>query len=368
MQRLRRKPVSTPLHRAVACPLPDRLRRSRQSGVTLTGLVVGMGVGTLVLSGGFSVYLMIAQGARENLQQARLSQELRAALEVMQQDIRRAGHWDFADTNGDGDANGDGLFAWDDLGTHEDGSGTFDANGDGDTDDWDLDPVNNPFQRRYGSINNDLCVGTDSASGDCVAASCTASNESGDCLAHVQSGSCLTYSYDLDLDGRIGVRACDKEEDETDCPRPVGSPSASPLDAAAREPYAWRSWYPPDEDEKTKDIEMEMFGFRQRRGGIDMRVGWYNKKDISFGCNSGRWEGMTSREIQVTDLAFTLTTLVRNTNPEKSRTDTCESGDTCQHIRTVGIRVSARLAEDPSVRQTLTALVAVRNDRYVLIP
>ncbi len=113
---------------------------------------------------------------------------------------------------------------------------------------------------------------------------------------------------------------------------------------------------------------MEMFGYRLRRGGIDMRIGWSDQNDISFGCDSGRWEGMTSSDITITNLEFTLTTLLRNANPAKSRTDTCATGDLCQRIRSVGITLTGQLADDASARQTLSALIAVRNDRYAPIP
>lgn len=326
--------------------------------------MVGLAVGTLILSGALSVYLMIAQGARDNIRQARLAQELRAALEVMQQDIRRAGYWDFGDTNQDGDADGDGRFTWKDLGTDPDGDGQFDTDGDGDTDDLDLAPIHNPFQHRYGRIDNDLCVGTDSASGACKTAICTQSDPSGDCLTEVQSGDCITFGYDLDQDGRVGVRACAAHEDETDCPRPDGAP----FDQTGNAPYAWRSWYPPQKTTKSKDVEMEMFGYRLRKGVVEMRVGWSDRKDVSFGCTSGRWEGITSAGLQVTELAFSLSTQSRNLAPGKAATARCETGDPCRQIRSVGIRISARLADDPHVRQTLSTLVAVRNDRYTLTP
>lgn len=341
-----------------------RPTRPRQSGVTLTGIMVGLAVGSLILSGALSVYLMIARGARDNIRQARLEQELRAAMDVMQQDIRRAGYWDFGDTSQDGDADGDGRFSWQDLGTDSDGAGRFDTDGDGDTDDQDLAPTSNPFQRGYGTINDDLCIGTDSATGACTAATCTDSGPDGNCLSEVQSGNCITFAYDLDQDGRIGVRACASDEDETDCPRPT----AAPFDQTGNAPYAWRSWYPPQETKKTKDIEMELFGYRLRKGAIEMRVGWTDRKDISFGCGSGRWEAITSAGIQITELAFGLTTQTRNLAPHKAGSAACATGDPCRQTRSVGIRISGRLADEPDVRQALSGLVAVRNDRYVLTP
>lgn len=331
---------------------------ARQLGVTLIGLMIGVAVGILVLATTLALYLMIAKGARENIQQARLNQELRAALEVMQQDIRRAGYWDFADTNGDGDVNGDNLFTWQDLGTNPDGSGTFDTDQDGQTDARDPHPLNNPFQRRYGRVNNDLCINTDADSGACTAPVCAETHASGHCLSLIQTGSCVTYSYDLDQDGRIGIRACDRNKSASDCPKPVGPP----FDATGHEPYAWRR------ASTGKDLEMEMFGFRLRQGGIDMRSGRADNQDLGFGCNSGRWEGITSADIRITQLDFSLTTLIRNANAAKSRTDNCTTGDLCQQIRRLDIRISGHIAGKPETLQSVSALVAVRNDRYLVTP
>ena len=101
------------------------MRGRRQRGVTLIGLMIGLAVGLLVLSATLQAYMMISEGARDTLREARLDQELRAALDVIRLDIRRAGYWA----------------------------------------DPDPDPLANPFQRRYGRINNDLCVDTASDTG-----------------------------------------------------------------------------------------------------------------------------------------------------------------------------------------------------------
>jgi hypothetical protein len=180
--------------------------------VTLISLMVGLVVGLLVLSATLQAYMLISEGARDTLRQARLDQELRAALDVMRIDIRRAGYWDPPDLDGQGDP----------------------------------DPLDNPFQRRYGTIDNDLCVDNDD--GDCAAPVCTTSYDSGECRAWVQTGSCLTYGYDSDGDGRIGLRACAAGVGESECPRPSGAP----FEAADQEPYAWRAWYPPDAATPTK--------------------------------------------------------------------------------------------------------------------
>lgn len=338
-----------------------------QQGMTLASLMVGLAVGTLTLTATLSTYLLISQGAKDTLTEARLSQELRAALHLMRSDIRRAGYWDFNDTNQNGDANADGVFDWRDLGAGDGPRGAFDTDGDGDSDADDLRPINNPFQRRYAAVNNDLCIGTDAATGECSPRRCVEHDESGACLTHVQSGDCITYSYDLDGDGRIGIRACDRTEDEDDCPRPSGNDGGAPFAARNGEPYAWRSWYPPEDSVKTQSVEMEMLGFRFRDGSLAMRVGRLGSRDLGFGCNTGRWERITSPDVRITDLDFRLTTSIQNTTPGKPRAAPCASGDTCRQVRSVHIQISGQTAGDPRTRRTLSTTVAVRNHRYEVV-
>jgi type II secretory pathway pseudopilin PulG len=302
----------------------------RRRGMTLISLMVGLVVGLLVLSGTLQAYMMISEGARDTLRQARLDQELRAALDVMRLDIRRAGYWSRLALDGPEDP----------------------------------DPLDNPFQRRYGQINNDLCVDTNTDSGDCAAPLCMDGYDSGECRVWVQTGSCLTYGYDSDDDGRIGLRACAASAGESECPRPSGAP----FEAANQEPYAWRAWYPPDAAGPSQAVEMEMQGFRWRQGAIDMRVGRRNAADLSFGCNSGSWERLTSPDIRITALRFSVTTRVVNDQTDQAPDAPCGPGDRCRWVRSVGIEISGQLAGEAASRRQLVTRVAVRNDRLVQTP
>ncbi|MTW21806.1 PilW family protein [Allochromatium palmeri] len=302
---------------ADSAPRPDR-----QRGVTLIGLMVGLAVGLLVLSATLQAYLLISESARDTLREARLDQELRAALDVMRLDLRRAGYWASSD------------------------------------------PLDNPFQRQYGRINNDLCIDTERDSGACAAPLCLAAYDSGECRVWVQTGSCITYSYDADSDARVGLRACAANASPSDCP----SPSGAPFDASNDEPYAWHAWYPADADSPSQAVEMEMQGFRLRQGGIDMRVGRRDSADLSFGCNSGRWERITSPDIQITALNFSLKTTVVNAQPDKTPEVPCESGDRCRWVRSVAIEIGGQLADEPASQRQLVTRVAVRNDRLIQTP
>ncbi|MCG6895752.1 MAG: hypothetical protein LJE61_10670 [Thiocapsa sp.] len=248
---------------------------ARQSGVTLTALMVGMTVGALVLAGTSAVYLLTARGAAENIRLARLNQELRAAMEVMEQDLLRAGHWEFPDG---------------------------------------ADPADNPFRLEISGIQNDLSIG--SAIGEA-------------------SGSCVTYSYDLNANSLIGV--CDG------C-----TPIASPFDGDAYD-----------------RANVEMFGFRLRGGALQIRTRLASASDPAFDCDSGHWEAVTSNDVRVTRLRFDITAgETTNLNPAKARTEPCTDDDLCQQVRSVDIMLAGQLAGDPAVNQTFASRVAVRNDRY----
>jgi prepilin peptidase dependent protein B len=251
-------------------------RLQRQSGMTLTGLMVGMTLGVLVLSGISAVYLLTVRAAAETFRSALLGQELRAVMEVMQLDIRRAGYWAFP---------------------------------------AGADPADNPFQSTIQGIVNDLRTGE---------------------FRGEARGSCLTYSYDMNANTTIGFcGGC--------------SSGRAPFDAA---PYD-RS-------------NVEMFGFRLREGAVQMRARLASGSEVAFDCNSGHWEGVTSEEVRITDLRFTVTIRSQNLNPAKPSTSPCTTNDLCQRMRAVEVLLAGQLAADPNVRKAISSSIAVRNDRYGL--
>lgn len=66
---------------------------NRQTGLTLTELLIGLVVGLIVLGGVIAIYLATFRGSTDVLRSARLNQELRAVTDIMSGDIRRAGYW-----------------------------------------------------------------------------------------------------------------------------------------------------------------------------------------------------------------------------------------------------------------------------------
>ena len=64
-----------------------------QSGLSIVELMVGVVVGLIVVSGVVAIYGVIARSSAEILGSAKLNEELRAAMDMMVGDIRRAGVW-----------------------------------------------------------------------------------------------------------------------------------------------------------------------------------------------------------------------------------------------------------------------------------
>jgi len=114
----------------------------KQRGFSLSELMIGSSVGLFVIAGALQLYLLNLRATNDNLRLSRLNQELRATLDLLRNDLRRAGHWMFYPA---------------------------------------LDhPEDNPFQ----SASNDVRFGA--ASGEAAA-------------------SCILYSYDLNGDRLVGV-------------------------------------------------------------------------------------------------------------------------------------------------------------------
>ncbi|MDO9167812.1 MAG: prepilin-type N-terminal cleavage/methylation domain-containing protein [Methylobacter sp.] len=63
----------------------------QQKGVTLIELMIGLLIGMIVVAGGISVFTTSIKGQTDNQQLSRLNQDMRAMMDIMVRDIRRAG-------------------------------------------------------------------------------------------------------------------------------------------------------------------------------------------------------------------------------------------------------------------------------------
>ena len=71
---------------------------SRQRGVTLIELMIGLTVGALVTAGAITLFAKISFSGLENVRMVRLTEQLRSTLDVMRRDLQRAGYVDAWET------------------------------------------------------------------------------------------------------------------------------------------------------------------------------------------------------------------------------------------------------------------------------
>lgn len=269
------------------------ITRKPQSGVTLVELLIGMLIGVIVLAGAISVFLISLKGQGDNIQLARLNQDMRAIMDIMVRDIRRAGFVTDRPQN------------------------------------YKASLQNNPF---FGPTT-DLVVhdyGSD-------------------------SNNCILYSYNRDNDK------------------------------------------PPVVDAE------EHFGFRRTADGtLEMRSDGVTNES----CDNTTWSTMTEPAVEITVLTFILTSSTLNVSSMMTDTDgdgcfdgedelpftansNCKNGTygngvcdpdpeeacnnctrdgspdpACLYVRHVTIILTGRLRNDPSVTQSISQRIRIRNDKF----
>src|SRR4051812_42106673 len=77
-------------------PLPSR--KSRQSGLSLVELMVGVAVGLFVVAGATMAVANQLGDNRRLMLETQIQQDLRAAADLIARDIRRAGYWGRAES------------------------------------------------------------------------------------------------------------------------------------------------------------------------------------------------------------------------------------------------------------------------------
>lgn len=67
--------------------------RRRQTGLSIVELLVGSAVALIVVIGSFAFYMSTMRSGLSSQRQLRLTQETRAVLDILLQEVRRAGYW-----------------------------------------------------------------------------------------------------------------------------------------------------------------------------------------------------------------------------------------------------------------------------------
>jgi hypothetical protein len=98
-----------------------------------------------------------------------------------------------------------------------------------------------------------------------------------------------------------------------------------------------------------------MFGFRLRDGAIQMRTRRGSGSELTFDCNSGHWQAITSEDVHITCCVLRRHNReATNLNPDKTSTwmtlyEQTISAGRCEQST---CRLTGRLAADPDVRKT----------------
>lgn len=275
----------------------------QQQGVTLTELMVGLVVGLIVIAGVLQVYLTTINTSGDTLKMSHLNQELAAIINIMSNDIRRAGYAGMTDGSGD-------YYDWDDpLGNDPDDYHNY------------LEPHTNPFNQR-GSSALEVHDNGGGAYADAGA---------------LGSGSCIVYAYDANSDGQVD--------------------------------------------------SSESLGFRLNAAGDEVQM--RTSGTVTNDCTNanGTWEGVSDAEtVTITELSFDLSESMCLNSSEPNDVDddgangvddaaefdcydiAADSDEVTVEVRNVAITLSGQLADDASVRASLTQSVRVRNNLIAVTP
>ncbi len=71
----------------------NRVKLQSENGFTLVEMLISMAMGVIVISGVLGVYVSIAASSADTLGLSKLNGQMSSALQVMSNDIRRAGFW-----------------------------------------------------------------------------------------------------------------------------------------------------------------------------------------------------------------------------------------------------------------------------------
>ncbi len=285
----------------------SRVPSGDQRGLTLVEMMVALVIGLIVLGVIVAVFWNTLQSSNANLRMTRVAQELRAVMDLMIQDLRRAGYWALAPyaTRPDADIEISGGAAT--LVTDPAFESAFT--------DWYLGP---------GSVTP---VGLSIVGGDGRAV--ITGYSGGDSVnvnvvdvfleTELPMGSWTLRSQAANWFHRVDV--------STDC-----------------------ILYRVDVDgDLTVDAD-EQQGFRLSGGAVERYVSG------SFSCNSGTWEPLTDPAI------VTIDALVFDSTDFK---DVDAGGDSGLRLRELGITLTGSLTADPFVRRDLHETVRMRNDLYI---
>jgi type IV pilus assembly protein PilW len=280
----------------------------KEMGVTLVELLVGLSVGFIVVGGIIGIYSNTAGSSASTIKGAILNQEMNAIMQLVTNDLRRAGYW--LDTN------------------------TTDT-----TDD-------NPFTDQNYVYNTTISTWS--------------------------SQPCITYAYDLDQDSSVGIGsltvsgdtfadAAATPKEDTDNMEIFGfrynatdgalemRTGGSGGTAAAKFNCSDGSW-----EDLNDPTVVTITAFTIDSTGT-------NCTDTSIDTTPTDWTTTG------TNTAFCSDTTAANFTPGPTGTDdiVIAATDSIVEVRQINITLTGELASDASVKKSLTRAIRVRNNRLI---
>lgn len=287
------------------------ITRKPQTGVTLIELLIGLLIGLIVIAGGLSVFTTSVRGQADNIKLTRLNQDLRAMMDIMVRDIRRAG------------------FVTSDLAT---------------PDPADLvppiDPINLPYLRNNPFFNT-------------VAVGATTD------IAVYDGGSCIVYAYNRDDDIPPYVDYPSDTDGDNNPSEFLGFRLSNGklvmrTSGATNENCTNGSWETITEPE----VEITELTFTLTSTPLDissMRDD-DDKDGIPEATDTDGIPYGDDNDNGLCDTGEACNTCTR---------DNIAPDPACLYVRNVIITLTGRLRDDINVTQTITEQVRVRNDKFL---
>lgn len=231
-----------------------------QRGVTLVELMIAGATGLIAVAAVTTIYQATAKQTLRQLETLHLHNTLQGILELMGTDIRRSGYWR--------------VIPGREKLRH------------------------NPFQTSVYDIQTGA-------------------------MKNEPAASCISLSYDLDKDGKVGIGQCPG----------AGCPPTTDAD------------------------NVELFGFRLNRQALQMRYA-----GTAPGCQNGFWQALTDHSITVSNFRVDLQQQCLNLSDPAQP---CHNNTDRLLVRTAEISLSAYISGRKPIRADLRRVIPVRNDRFV---
>ena len=303
--------------------------KSRQSGISLVELMLGVTVALIILVGVLAVTLRISTSGASSVQSTRLNQQMRSTMDFVTKELQRSGYVNWVE-------------AWGTSGTGTGGMLLFqDRDGNDAIDSRDFYAGVVPTIDQIGDVSLQKLV---SSAGTAVTGSCPPLD---DC-------DCVLYSYDLDEDGAKSAAGGRFEDFGFRRTEDANGRGMIQMRVSGSHDCTSGGWVEiTDDNVNVTGFSLNMIYATTNTGigddstvyRLDSSNGWqWSAGDFRSGIGTGADECMPSLG---TDTAA------------------MDAGDVmCLERRSISVKIEGESAEDPDVRAQLDGRVKLKNDYW----